>query len=205
MLPFEAALGSAMENAAPRVREHFLQASGTQFYRGVMRRIWRREGWRGRLAAPFLWIGLLANTLFHETGRDIPFTLENTVTNLPDGRISMTWIRRFYFRNCCRGFDAVMIFDRARGVIVDQIGLTRHLEVELHPRVHDGAMILESGRQWFRIWRWRMPVPRWFAGTAHVREYQISDTELGISVTISNPLLGNFFGYEGVFGPARRE
>ena len=53
-LPFQAALGDALALAAPKVREHFLQQPGTRRYRGTMRRVWRREDWRGWLAAPFL-------------------------------------------------------------------------------------------------------------------------------------------------------
>jgi hypothetical protein len=199
MLPFQAALDIRIRDASPKVREHFSLGAGTHRYRGIMNRIWRRDDWRGRLAKPFLLCGSLANTLFAETGDNIPFELENTVTIQPDGRAQMSWIRTFFFGNRPRRFDAVMEYDAKNRVIIDRIGLTRHLEVELYPRVDDGAIVITSGRQWFRIGRWRLPVPRWFAGTASVREYQTTDGKLGISVTISNPLLGDFFGYEGSF------
>jgi hypothetical protein len=49
-------------------------------------------------------------------------------------------------------------------VIVDWLGKLRHLEVELHVRVEEGAVCLTSGRQWMRLGRLRVPLPRWLAG-----------------------------------------
>src|SRR5205814_1962993 len=118
-LPFEQALGTAIEGAAPAVKEHFLQPPGTQRYRGVMRRVWRCGGWRGLLVGPFLWIGSLTDKLFVNTGTDVPFELENTVTSLPDGRTEMSWSRTFHFSEGTRRFEGIMRFDPKRGVIVD--------------------------------------------------------------------------------------
>ena len=202
LLPFQAALGPALEEASPRVREHFLQAPGTRRYRGAMRRVWRRAGWQGRLAAPLLWWGSRRGKLFLDTGADVPFELENCVTPLPDGRATMTWLRTFHFPAGTRRLSGIMRFEPVRGVIVEWLGKGRHLEVELHPRVEDGAVTLCSGRQSLRFGRLRIPISSWLAGRAQVREWEGPDGTFEVSVTISNPLLGEFFGYEGFFTPA---
>ncbi len=196
---FELALGSDVNTLAPNVKEHFLQSSGTRRYRGIMNRVWRREGWQGWLAAIFLQIGSLTQTLFADTGTDVPFELENRTAHLPDGRMTMTWTRTFHFSKATRKFDAIMMFDPKRSVIVDQLGKTRHLEAVLHPHVEKTAMVLMSGAQWIRLGFLRLRIPECFAGRATVRESQREDGKLGISVTIHNPILGDFFGYEGYF------
>ncbi len=89
----------------------------------------------------------------------------------------------------------------AIGVV--RLSKLRHLEVELHPRVEGGAICLTSGRQWMRLGRLRMPLPRWLAGQARVCEWEEPDGTFGIRVVIHNPILGDFFGYEGSFQPDR--
>jgi uncharacterized protein DUF4166 len=198
-LPFQAALGAAIEAVAPGVKAHFLQQPGTCRYRGTMRRVWRRSGWRGWLAGPVLRIGSWTDTLFANTGTDVPFELENIVTARPDGRTTMGWTRTFHFREGTRRFHGLMLFSTERGSIVDWLGKTHHLEVELHPRIEEGAIFIDSGRQWLKVGPVRVPVPRWLAGRARIHEWDLPDGSLGIRVTIDNPLLGEFFGYEGSF------
>ncbi|MCI0486667.1 MAG: DUF4166 domain-containing protein [Blastocatellia bacterium] len=199
LLPFQAALGASIEKAAPAVKDHFLQSSGTRRFRGVMRRVWRIGGWRGLMAWPFLKVGQWTGNLFADTGTDIRFELENRVTALPDGRASMTWDRAFYFPKGTRRFNAVMVFDTEREVIVDRLGKSGHLEVELYPQIREGALWIQSGKQRLRIGPLRIPLPRWFTGRASVREWQEADGSLEVSVMVHNPLLGDFFGYEGTF------
>ena len=199
LLPFQAELGAAVESAAPLVQEHFLQSDGTRRYSGTMTRVWRCKGWKGAVARPFLWFASLSKTLFAETGVNVPFELENTVTTQADGRATMSWIRTFRFPRRTRQFPARMCYNPDRRVIVDLLGRGSHLEVELHASIDNGAVVVESGRQWLCIGRWRIAIPRCLRGNAHAREWQVSDDTLGICVTISNPLVGEFFGYEGTF------
>jgi hypothetical protein len=201
-LIFQAALGPAIDATSPGVREHFLQPPGVRHYRGVMRKVWRRDGARGLLAALFLRAGSLTGTLFSDTGEDVGFLLENEVTLLDDGWTRMRWSRTFYFPQGIRKFDAVMRFDEARNVIVDHFGKRGRMEVDLHPRVEQGAMVIESGRQIVRLGWLRVPMPRLFSAQARIREWEEGDGKFRISVTLHNPLLGDFFGYEGSFARA---
>ena len=203
-LTFQEAVGPSIDSAAPRVKEHFLQHPGRRVYRGVMKRVWRCSGWRGKLSQPFLWIGGWTHTLFSETGCDIPFELENVVTLLPDGRTSMTWTRTFHFPRASRRFDGIMIYDPARRAIVDWLGNTKHLEVDLYAHVERGGMTITSGKQWLQLGPVRLALPEWFSGQAKVREWDELGGRLGISVVIHNPILDDFFGYEGSFERADR-
>jgi hypothetical protein len=204
--PFQAALGGSLDAASPSVREHFARPAGTYAYRGVMRRVWRRGGWRGRLGSPALWLARFANTLFRNTGTDVPFELVHEVVPEADGSCSIRFRRTFHFPGVVRRFDAHLTYDPARAAIVDRLGRGGLLEVELHPWVDAdaGALCLRSGRQWLRAARYlRVRLPGWLAGAARVREWQEPGGRLGISVVIHNPLLGDFFGYEGTLAPAR--
>ena len=117
----------------------------------------------------------------------------------------MVWSRTFRFPRRTRHFDAVMIYDRERHCIVDWLGRRGNLEVELHPWVStwvstwvsSGALHIISGRQSLRLNNLTFPLPRWLLGAARVREWVGADSTLGIEVTIENPILGAFFGYEG--------
>lgn len=202
-LPFEGAL--APEDAArmsPKVREHFLQPVGTRrLYRGTMGRVWRAGGARGALARPALWASSRAHLLFDRVGTDVGFELENVVTPHPDGRARMTWTRTFRFPDATHVFHAVMACDPGRRLVDDRLGRNGELEVHLQPRVlDDGSLAMESRRQWLRLGRRvRVPLPGWAAGRASIHEWERPDGSLGIRVAISNPVMGEFFGYEGSF------
>lgn len=198
----EMTLGGAFHALSPQVGRHFQNGQGPRRYNGVMSRVWRRTGWRGLLASGALRLSACAETLFSETGEDIPFEIVTRNENDRDGKPCMSIERTFFFPRRTRRFVAVMSFDPARRVIVDFLGRGRRLEVELHAWVQDGALCIVSGKQWLRLGRFRCPLPRWAVGTAHVREWQHADGQLAIRVVIENRVLGPFFGYEGVFQEA---
>jgi hypothetical protein len=199
VVPFYPALGAACESLPPRLREHFLQPPGTRRYRGTMRRVWRRGGWQGTIIRPMLWLASFSDKLLAQTGADVPFEMEHTVAVLPDGRATMTFDRWFRFPRRTRRFSALWVLDAERTRVLDLIGRDRRLEVELDLKVEEGAAVVRSGRQWVRIGPLRLPRPGWLSGHAEVREWERPDGALEVRVTIRNPLLGAFFGYEGSF------
>lgn len=199
MVPFHPALGEAFQTLPPRLREHFLQPPGTCRYRGVMRRVWRRGGWQGALLRPVLWLAGFSDKLLAQTGEDVPFDMEHTVSMLPDGHATMTFDRYFHFPGRTRRFSALWVLEPERDRIIDLLGKDRRLEVELELQVEDGVVIVRSGRQWVRLGALRVLRPGWLSGHAEVREWERADGALEVRVTIRNPLLGAFFGYEGSF------
>ena len=199
--PFVSALGDGLRAVAPLVRAHLTPAIGVHRYEGVMTKVWRVDGWRGWATAPFLRVGCAMHTVFPETGTDIPFAIVNRAFRGADGATHMTFERSFRFPNVVRRFVATMHYDTGDETVVDFLGRRRHLLVELVPAVDDGAITMRSGRQWITPFGLpiRIPLPRVFAGEATIREWQQSESSIGIRVTISNRLFGPFFGYEGTF------
>lgn len=199
--PFAAALGTALDGLPDLVREHFAAGPGAIRYEGVMRRVWRRGGLLGPLVTAALVASARRDMLFPESGHDVPFRIEHVLTVGPDGRVSMTWNRIFRFGSVTRYFVAVMRADAGRACIVDWLGSDGALEVDLHARVADGAVHIESGRQWLRLPRLRIELPGFVAGTVRVREWQEAEGVLGIHVETRNPLIGAITSYEGTFSP----
>jgi hypothetical protein len=113
----------------------------------------------------------------------------------------MTFERAFRFPGVDRRFEATMRYDAGNGAVLDVLGRQRHLLVELVPTVEGAAVTLRSRRQWLCPFGLplRLPLPRILTGEATIREWQQDESSLGIRVTISNPLFGCFFGYEGGF------
>jgi hypothetical protein len=197
--PLRAALGDALDGAAPAVRRHFSQAAGTRVYRGVFRRVWVAPGLRGALARPALWLCRRAGMFLADAGTDVPFSLSHVVTDRGDGYAEMTWARELHFPGGVRRIEGAITFDPARGTPVEWMGRGRWLEAELHCRVEGGTLYVASGHQWLHLAGRRVPLPPLLAGRADLREWQQDDGTLGTRLVVSSPLLGEIIGWEGTF------
>jgi len=189
--PFSEALGPAIVELSPAVRRHLVPSIDASRHAGSLRRILRR-GLAGRLASALLHLRGDGHGAFH---------LENRL--VPDGgiRTAMTW-RRTHDEDGVpvRGVGLVRWDDSAR-VLVDRIGERGWLEVELLPRVEDGAVAMQSGRQWLRLAGLRLPLARRLFGGAATREWEEPDGRIGLSLVLQHPLFGEYAGYEAVFAP----
>jgi hypothetical protein len=159
------------------------------------------EVWRGRFyTLPFLYIGTWRRIMFPETGRDIPFTIENYAYRDALGRETVSWVRTFQSRRT-RRFDAYMIYSDARRMIIDYLGSHQHLAVEIEMRVDEqGGLCLRSGAQRFYEGPVGFTFPPAFTGIANVREWFDEATgRHNISVDVQNSRWGRLFGYRGTF------
>ena len=159
------------------------------------------EIWKGRwYTEPFLRLGSHRNVMFPETGRTIPFTIENYAFVDRFGRETVSWIRTFAGRRT-RRFDAYMIYSDARRRIVDYLGSHEHLAVDIDLSVDDeGGLRLRSGAQRFYEGLIGFPFPMLFSGIANVREsYDDAAQSFRIVVDVSNRHWGPLFGYRGRF------
>lgn len=198
---FEHALGDDFGRLHPRLQRRFgvdgerdQGCVGT----GMMERVWRG----GAYTAPFLHLGTLRHILFPETGADIPFTIENYAYRDTYGRPTLTFIRTFQVRpHRRRRFDATMVYHPGRDVIVDYLGTTQHLAVDLDVSVDaTGALHLRSGPQLFRG---GVGCPRFLTGDAEVHEWWDERAErFHIRVKVTNRHFGPLFGYHGTFTTA---
>nr|WP_230416107.1 DUF4166 domain-containing protein [Micromonospora tarapacensis] len=162
---------------------------------GVMDRVWRGTA----LTAPLLHLGALRHILFPETGRCVPFTIENYAYADSYGRPTLTFVRTFQVApHRRRRFDATMVWSAHRGVLVDYLGTHQHLAVDLHLAVdHTGALTIRSGPQRFPSGR---ACPALLTGDARVREwYDERDGRFGIDVAVTSRRFGPLFGYTGSF------
>jgi hypothetical protein len=97
--------------------------------------------------------------MFPETGEDVDFEMEHTVSTDADGCLTMTWMHTFRFNGLNRRFGALMRFREDRRPVADWIGGLGCFQVELCPTVENGAIVVGSGREWFRLGACRIPLP----------------------------------------------
>lgn len=196
---YRRALGSDFGRLHPQIQRRFGFSSldgVASIGRGVMDEIWK-----GRFyTLPFLYVGTWRRIMFPETGRAIPFTIENYAFVDQFGRETVSWIRTFRSRRT-RRFDAYMIYSDTRDGIVDYLGSHQHLAVDLDLSVDDeGGLCLRSGAQRFYEGALAFSFPMMFSGVASVREwYDEKAGRFGISVDVRNRTWGPLFGYRGSF------
>ena len=196
---YQRALGGDFSRLHPQIQRRFgfsstdgVAAIGC----GVM-----DEVWKGRFyTEPFLHLGSWRRIMFPETGRDIPFTVENYAFVDRFGRETVSWIRTFASRRT-RRFDAYMVYSHARRRIVDYLGSHEHLAVDIDLSVDEtGGLRLRSGSQRFYEGLIGFGFPMLFSGIADVREwYDDADDCFRISVDVRNSVWGPLFGYHGSF------
>jgi hypothetical protein len=196
---YQRALGSDFTRLHPQIQRRFGFASAdgiAAIGSGVMEQIWK-----GRFyTEPFLRIGSWRQIMFPETGRDVPFTIENYAFVDRFGRETVSWIRTFASRRR-RRFDAYMVYSDTRHRIVDYLGSHEHLAVDIDLSVDgEGGLRLRSGAQRFYEGVIGFSFPMLFSGIADVREwYDDAAGRFRIVVDVHNSVWGPLFGYRGSF------
>ncbi len=196
---YQRVLGSDFDRLHPEMQRRFGFSSTDRIAsvgRGVMEEVWKGYAY----TLPFLYIGTWRRIMFPETGRDIPFTIENYAFVDRFGRETVTWVRTFESRRQ-RRFDAYMIYSEARGGIVDYLGSHEHLAVDITLSVDaEGGLCLRSGEQRFYEGPVAFRFPMLFSGIAEVREwYDERERCFRILVDVRNKTWGRLFGYRGRF------
>jgi hypothetical protein len=202
---YRRALGADFDRLHPQIQRRFgfssedgVASIGT----GVM-----DEVWKGRFyTEPFLHFGTWRRIMFPETGRDIPFTIEDYAFVDRFGRETVSWVRTFESVRT-RRFDAYMIYSEARGRIVDYLGSHEHLAVDIDLSVDaEGGLRLRSGAQRFYEGPIAFRFPMLFSGVADVREWYDERSHcFRIVVDVRNSIWGPLFGYRGRFDVEWRE
>ncbi|WP_061293970.1 DUF4166 domain-containing protein [Herbidospora cretacea] len=199
---FRRAMGPVFERLHPELRRRF--DVGVEERRGcvgtgVMDRVWHSP-----LVRPFLLAGAARNVLVPDSGRNVPFRIENLPYVDSHGRETVTFVRTFELPRRTRRFDATMVYDAAGGRIVDFLGSCQHLATDL-AFSDDGAggLVIRSGELRFSEGWVSCRVPRLITGRAVVREsYDEGSGRFRIRVTVANPRFGPLFGYRGTFAAA---
>lgn len=196
---YQRVLGSDFGRLHPQIQRRFGFSSADRtaaIGRGVMDEIWKGPFY----TIPFLYVGTWRRIMFPETGRDIPFTIENYAFVDRFGRETVSWVRTFQSTRT-RRFDAYMIYSESRRCIVDYLGSHEHLAVDIDLSVDDeGGLRLRSGAQRFYEGPIGFTFPMAFSGIANVREwYDEAVQRFRIVVDVRNRRWGPLFGYRGSF------
>jgi hypothetical protein len=196
---YEQAMGSDFARLHPEIQRRFGFSSRDNIASigsGVMDEIWRGPLY----TLPFLYVGAWRRILFPETGRSVPFQIQNYAYVDPLGRETVTWIRTFRNRRT-RRFDAYMIFSEQRSCIIDYLGTHQHLAVDIELSVDPtGGLRLRAGAQRFYEGPIAFSFPMLFSGIADVCEwYDDREQKFRIEVNVTNKTLGRLFGYKGSF------
>jgi hypothetical protein len=195
----EEVLGEDFRRLHPKVQERFALHSGLgkgAICKGVMDRIWHG----GAHTLPFLMVGTWRNIMFPEQGHNVPFTMENWAYLDSFGRETFTWLRIFELGRG-RRFDAYMVHDTRRNLLVEYLGTHQHLAVDIHLSVTDeGGLRIVSGEQRFYEGPVGFKFPMLFSGTATVNTWFDDDTRKHrIEVDVRNSRWGALFGFSGSF------
>jgi hypothetical protein len=192
-------MGAEFDRLHPKVQERFgfnSRSGKGAIGRGVMDRVWHGPPF----TLPFLKVGTWRHIMFPEQGSDIPFTIENWAYQDALGRETVTWLRSFKVGRE-RRFDAYMVRDPHRNLIIDYLGTHQHLAVDIHLEVaENGGLELISGEQRFYEGPIGFKFPMLMSGYATVCEW--FDDSIGqhrIEVEVHNKVWGPLFGYSGRF------
>lgn len=176
---------------------------GTQaFLVGTMDRVWHRYRW----LTPILWLLAQANTLFPETGRNVPATM--TVRSYRDRRCQpwQSWQRTFTFVQRRRHFDARMTVDLVHGRAVEHTGPGGLLEVPWRIDLREDRLQIDALSVALRLGSLRLRLPD--VCCVRVRAIETADpahpNQIQIDLSLTHPWLGPVFGYDGTFRVERR-
>ena len=185
---WQRALGDRVSELSPGLRDYFSLVPAGRVGRGTG--VYEVAGSRHRWLRPLLSYLAWRRILFPEYERDVPFTVTNTPT--PDG--TLRGRRTFTFAQTERVMlDEMRIVD---GELHDFLGRRGGLEVALELSVKNGALAMTSRRVWVHLGRLRVPLPR--VATLSLTEQSVA-TGQRVDVTLSSPVLGEWFVYRGTF------
>mgnify|MGYP000571303442 CR=1 FL=1 len=143
------------------------------------------------------------NLLFPESGDDVPFSVTTVAYRDEAGHEVMTTRREFEFESTRRRFDSLTVWDADAGRLLDFLGLGGPIVSELHPRVEDGALVVEGGRQWLRVRGRYLPMPGPLAATVEVRDrYEETDESYHVDAVVET-VAGEVLSYRGAFTQER--
>jgi len=198
---YEYALGDETDDLHPKVRDRYALGPEDEYAtigRGKM------DITRGTLALPVVSVMPFWNLLFPESGTDVPFSV--TTVGFRDPMYeALTTRREFEFDGGIRRFDSLTVWDADRERLFDFLGTGGHVVSELHPRVEDGALVVEGGKQWTSVGGRYLPMPGPLAVDVTVRDrYDETDERFHVTATVESALAGHVLGYQGSFTHEQR-
>lgn len=199
--PFEPDLGPLRDELPQAFVDQYLFSSAERvLLEGTMERVWRR----GRWLWPLFWLASWSDLLFPETGAGVPVTVDIHATG---SRPAHLWRRTFRFPKRTRRFTSRMEFDERLARVIEAIGPGGALAIAWEMRFEPPSTLRLHAAGWvLRLGPWRLRVPDWLLGSG--RAVESADLSrpgaIRIDFMVSHALLGDVFGYSGIF-EVRRE
>lgn len=194
---YEKALGKEFTNLHPMLQKKFsLHSARVNMAKGKgVMSVTGGPFW----IRPFLRILTKDHLLFPERGENIAINIENYAYEDNDGREMFSWIRRFYFPNATRAFDAVMMYDAASGLIFDDLGKSGRLTSPLHLSVSEKqGLVISANEVSINVLKKRVKIPSFFSPIVEVNEFFDDESERFIvSVSVRQSMIGEIIRYEG--------
>lgn len=180
----------------PRLRTYFSRIPDGHVGRGegVFDVVGTPKRWLWPLLALFAHDGVM----FPAWERDVPFVVENRPVVGRDGDAAVRAARTFRFR---RG-PAVMVdaITAERGTLVDHLGRHGRLRAALRIEVEAGALRLVSTRVSFVVRGREVRLPSVIAPCVTlVERFDDDAARQRVSLTLTAPLVGTIYRYEGAF------
>ena len=193
------ALGGNADELHPNVRDRYSLGpeGGVTVGRG------RMDISRGVHTLPALYAMASRDMLFPEAGHDVRFAV-TTVGDELSGHEAMMTRRIFNFDGTRRRFDSATVWDERNERLLDYLGSGGLIATELHPRVEDGALVVEAGRQWLHRKGRYVGLPETMEASVEVRDrYDETGERYHVLATVENPLAGHVLSYRGTFTQER--
>lgn len=174
---------------------------------GAMKKIWHQPA---VLSPLFRLLGKLGILVPYQ-GEDIPTSLIVRPGRDPEDGPYHIWDRTFTFAKPVR-FPTTILYDPTIGKVVDLVGPKNMLymvwDAQFHPPdrftldTHSCAIRLRGRKFWMPRWMWKLLLGE--VSFSQVAASADGDT-VHVNLLIMHPLLGEIFGYEGVFRTVRTE
>jgi hypothetical protein len=194
--PYEEALGGLIDELHPRLRAYFseIPSGSTGVGTGTFDTVGTPRLW--------LWPALVVlgaqGIAFAAWRRRVPFTVLNHPIVDAFGYPAILAHRLFRFRLRTRRMEDAITAERGR--LVDHLGFTRRLSVQLDASVTDGRLTLRSRRVSLRAGRIHLPLPRNITPSITLIEsFDDSTDSQNVSVTVDLPRVGRVYEYSGSF------
>jgi Domain of unknown function (DUF4166) len=187
------ALGSSWSSLARVIQTHYGLSPFTDeqiHLRGIMDRVSYSS-----VAVLLMPFAVVAGALVPYRGRNVP--VDATNESLPD-RPEYFWMRTFHFPGKKPyTFRSAMVCS-GDGELTEYVRF--HLGIRFAVTARNGGLVERDLGYIWKIGRWSIPLPiHLLLGRSYVEEMPISDSEYEMKWTVTHPLFGETFAYNGRF------
>jgi hypothetical protein len=159
-----------------------------------------------------MWLLGKGGILVPQVGRQVPMTLRVLARRDSKGRPYQVWDRTFHFPRRKLRFKTTLVYDPTIDRVGDVLGPANRIFIIWRATFRPPtAFTLDTERVALRIGRKRVRLPRliwhWLFGRVHHSQWTDPAQEdvMHVELMLWQPLVGYFFGYEGVFRLTREE